>query len=111
MPGVRLIQHPKGEYARALLWGVSSSRRQRCSLTRPRKPIRGTEMTSPYLDQTLVPLAVALPRMLEKIETELTDDKIEAAEKWRLRQRAKLIRWLLAPCAGCKGGINHTRAS
>ena len=97
MPGVRLIQHPKGEYARALLWGVSSSRRQRCSLTRPRKPIRGTEMTSPYLDQTLVPLAVALPRMLEKIETELTDDKIEAAEKWRLRQRAKLIRWLLTP--------------
>jgi hypothetical protein len=30
-------------------------------------------MTSPYLDRPLIPLAVALPRMLEKIETELAD--------------------------------------
>jgi hypothetical protein len=28
-------------------------------------------MTSPYLDRPLTPLAVALPRMLEKIEAEL----------------------------------------
>jgi hypothetical protein len=27
-------------------------------------------MTSPYLDRPLIPLAVALPRMLEKIEAE-----------------------------------------
>jgi hypothetical protein len=54
-------------------------------------------MTSPYLDRPLVPLAVALPRMLEKIETELANEKIKAAEKWRLRQRAGLIRALLTP--------------
>jgi hypothetical protein len=41
MPGVRLIQNPQGEYARALLWGVSSSRHQCCSLVWPRKPNRG----------------------------------------------------------------------
>jgi hypothetical protein len=97
MPGVRLIQHPQGEYARALLWGVSSSRRQRCSLTRPRKPNRGTKMTSPYLDRPLVPLAVALPRMLEQIEAELTGRKLEAADEGCLRRRAELIRGLLAP--------------
>ena len=52
MPGVRLMQHPKGEYARARLWGVSRSRHQCRSLARPRKPNRGTEMNnSPYLDR------------------------------------------------------------
>ena len=30
------------------------------------------QMTSPYLDRPLLPLAVALPRMLEKIEADLT---------------------------------------
>jgi hypothetical protein len=35
--------------------------------------------------------------MLEKIETELADEKIGAAEKWRLRRRSELIHWLLAP--------------
>jgi hypothetical protein len=54
-------------------------------------------MTSPYLNRPLIPLAVALPRMLEKIETELADEKIGAAEKWRLQERAKLVRGLLAP--------------
>ena len=44
-------------------------------------------MTSPYLDRPLLPLAVALPRMLEKIEAELADENAGAAEKWRLRQR------------------------
>jgi hypothetical protein len=50
-------------------------------------------MTSPYLDRPLVPLAVALPRMLEMIETELAT--ASPAEKWPLRQRAELMRGLL----------------
>jgi hypothetical protein len=54
-------------------------------------------MTSPYLDRPLAALAVVLPRMLEMIETDLANDKIEAAEKWCLRRRAELIRWLLTP--------------
>jgi hypothetical protein len=54
-------------------------------------------MTSPYLNRPLFPLAVGLPRMLEKIETELADERIGAAEKWRLRRRSELIRWLLTP--------------
>jgi hypothetical protein len=54
-------------------------------------------MTSPYLNRPLVPLAVALRRMLEKIGTELADEKIGAAEKWRLRRRVETIRGLLAP--------------
>jgi hypothetical protein len=52
---------------------------------------------SPYLDRPILPLAVALPRMLEMIETELADEKTAAAEKWRLRLRAELIRTLLTP--------------
>jgi hypothetical protein len=40
-------------------------------------------MTSPYLDQPLVPLAVALPQMPEKIEAELVDKTIGATEKSR----------------------------
>jgi hypothetical protein len=47
-------------------------------------------MTSPYLDRPLPPLAVALPRMLEKIEAELATAK--PVERWRLRQRAGLVR-------------------
>jgi hypothetical protein len=39
---------------------------------------------------------VALPRMLETIETELADMKVNAAEKWLLRQRAELVRGLLS---------------
>jgi hypothetical protein len=54
---------------------------------------------SPYLDRPLLPLAVALPRMLEKIETELADAKVSAAAKWRLRQRAELVRRLLSGTA------------
>jgi hypothetical protein len=52
-------------------------------------------MTSPYLDRPLIPLAVALPRMLDEIEAELADMKVNAAEKWRLRRRAELVRRLL----------------
>jgi hypothetical protein len=48
---------------------------------------------SPYLDRTLLPLAVALPRMLTEIETALTT--AGPAETRRLRQRAEVIRGLL----------------
>jgi hypothetical protein len=58
-------------------------------------------MTSPYLDRPLLPLAVALPRMLEKIETELATAR--PAEKWRLCQRAELVRGLLM--TGAAAGI------
>jgi hypothetical protein len=62
------------------------------------KAITGTGMkNSPYLDRPLLPLTVALPRMLETIEAELADVKVSAAEKWRLRQRAELVRGLITP--------------
>ena len=48
---------------------------------------------SPYLDRPLLPLAVALPRMLEMIEADLTT--AGPAKTRRLLQRAKLIRGLL----------------
>ena len=61
-------------------------------------------MTSPYLDRPLLPLAVALPRMLEKIEAELATAR--PAETWRLRQRAgELVRGLLA--SGQRTGDNR----
>jgi hypothetical protein len=50
---------------------------------------------SPYLDRPLIPLAVALPRMLAKIEADLST--AGPAEQRRLRQRADLIRGLLTP--------------
>jgi hypothetical protein len=52
-------------------------------------------MTSPYLHRPLIPLAVALPRMLEEIEVELAT--AQPAETGRLRQRADLVRRLLNP--------------
>jgi hypothetical protein len=58
---------------------------------------RNLKMTSPYLERPILPLAVTLPWMLAKIEAELAHDKLEPAEKWRLRLRAGLIRRLLAP--------------
>ena len=60
-------------------------------------------MASPYLDRPLLPLAVALPRMLEQIEADLADMKVSAAEKWRLRQRAELIRGLLSVTVPSRG--------
>jgi hypothetical protein len=51
----------------------------------------------------ILPLAVALPLMLEQIEASLTDVKASAAEKWRLRQRAELVRRLLT------GGLSPRR--
>jgi hypothetical protein len=54
-------------------------------------------MSSPYLDRPLLPLAVVLPRLLENIEAELASEKLEPAQKSRLRQRVNLIRCLLLP--------------
>jgi hypothetical protein len=53
-------------------------------------------MSSPYLDRPLLPLAVALPLLLENIEVELANERLQAGEERRLRRRAELIRWLLA---------------
>jgi hypothetical protein len=53
-------------------------------------------MTSPYLQLSLRPLAVVLPRLLAQIEAELSTAAGPAEERW-LRQRAELIRGLLAP--------------
>jgi hypothetical protein len=50
---------------------------------------------SPYLDRPLLPLAVALPRMLEKIEAALAKAGPERSR--HLHQRADLIRELLTP--------------
>ena len=50
---------------------------------------------SHYLDRPLFPLAVALPRMLEKIGAELPI--AGPAEARRPRQRAQLILDLLTP--------------
>ena len=50
---------------------------------------------SPYLDLPLLPITVALPRMLVRIEGELPNARPE--EKRRLEMRARLIHQLLAP--------------
>jgi len=50
---------------------------------------------SPYLDLPLLPITVALPRMLVRIEGELPTARPE--EKRRLEMRARLIHQLLAP--------------
>ena len=50
---------------------------------------------SPYLDRPLLPLAVALPRILEKVGVDLTT--AGPPEARRLRQRAQLILDLLTP--------------
>jgi len=70
--------------------------------TEDRASSRGAEdtrtvMTSFSLTRPKIPLAAALSQMLENIETELAEQKLEAADERRLRQRAKLIRWLLTP--------------
>ena len=53
-------------------------------------------MISPYLNRPILPLAVALPQMLAQVEAELSTATEPAEERW-LRQRAELIRGLLAP--------------
>jgi hypothetical protein len=48
---------------------------------------------SPYLDKPLLPLAVALPRMLAETEAKIA--AAPPAEQVRLQQRAKVLReWL-----------------
>jgi hypothetical protein len=54
-------------------------------------------MTSSYLTRSKMPLAAALSQMLRNIETELAEEKLEAADARRLRRRAELIRGLLMP--------------
>jgi hypothetical protein len=54
-------------------------------------------MTSLYLEPPLVPLAQALPTLLEHIQADLADENLEVADKRHLRRRAQLIRRLLAP--------------
>jgi hypothetical protein len=54
-------------------------------------------MTSSYLTRPIIPLASALSRLLEGIEAELADDKLQVTEEERLRWRAELIRRLLTP--------------
>jgi hypothetical protein len=44
-------------------------------------------MTSPYLDRPLLPLALALPRMLQEIEAALATAGPD--EAWRLRANAR----------------------
>jgi hypothetical protein len=53
-------------------------------------------MISPYLNRPLLPLAVALTRMLMEIETQLANESAGGSNSWRLRQRAELIGSLLA---------------
>jgi len=48
-------------------------------------------MASCYLNQPLLPLALVLPRLLEDVEAELANEKLELAEKSCLRHRAELI--------------------
>jgi hypothetical protein len=57
----------------------------------------GPRLGTAYLAQPLLPLAVALPRMLENIEAELNEIKLEGEEERRLQERAELVRGLLAP--------------
>jgi hypothetical protein len=62
-------------------------------------------MTSPYLDRPLLPLVVALPRMLETIEAELVT--AQPAAQWRLRHRAELMRGLLTACQPCLDRVSR----
>jgi hypothetical protein len=54
-------------------------------------------MTSSYRTRPKMPLAATLSQMLRDIETELAEEKAEAADERRLRRRAELIRSLLTP--------------
>jgi hypothetical protein len=58
-------------------------------------PIQELEMTSPYL-QPFVALAMALPQLLESIEAELSNEKLEAGDVRHLCRRAESIRWLFS---------------
>jgi hypothetical protein len=49
------------------------------------------QVTSSYLEQPLIPLAIALPQMLAEVEAELAAAQRPAVEAY-LRQRAELLR-------------------
>jgi len=51
-------------------------------------------MTSPYLDQPFIPLAVALRSMLAETEAKLAT---AAPGEWPLQQRAQVLREWLTP--------------
>ena len=55
---------------------------------------------SPYLDRPLIPLAVALSLLLERIEAGLANEALQLVERRRLRWRAELIRGQLTCQAG-----------
>ena len=93
VPGVRRIETAGGERRARLL--VRRFRLQAPALSAVYGPVEEPQMTSPYLDRPLLPLAVALPRMLAEIETALAT--AGPVETRRLRQRADLIRELLTP--------------
>jgi len=97
MPGVQRIQYlARGKKLAPSFEAFSAPGARADRGSRPEKPITGTEMNnSPYLDRPLLPLAVALPRMLERIEAALAT--AGPAETRRLSRRAELIRGLLAP--------------
>ena len=94
-PGVWRIEDPRGEEARAPCDALLAPGARAARGLWPSKPITGTRMTPPYLDQPLVPLRVALPQMLENFETELAKESLQAGKRQYLRQRAELIRSLL----------------
>ena len=52
-------------------------------------------MTSPYLNRPLIPLPMALPTMLAKIESELAN--VGPTDRRHLQDRAELVRELLTP--------------
>ena len=52
-------------------------------------------MISSYLDRPILPLAVTLPMLLQSVEAELANEKLDVAEKQQLHQSCELIRRLL----------------
>ena len=73
------------------------------TLNQTKKQLVITAMDGAYLlvidgsSAARVPLGVALPQMLESIEAELANEKLEPERKSRLRHRAQVIQWLLVP--------------
>jgi hypothetical protein len=66
-------------------------------------------MASSYLNRPMIPLAVALARMLEKIEAEVAT--VGPSEKSSLCRRAELIRKLLPPAGITYPGVTQSAVS
>ena len=66
-------------------------------------------MTSAYLNRPEIPLAAALSRMLEHIEAELADNKLDASQEECLRRRAELIRRLQAAHSAADPAASRAR--